>query len=376
MPKRKAADAASLCSLGRRSYVSKRGISALADAFTADGVPAAHSRASQYRARKAICETETPYGRLVQPLELICTDGRTTEVAVQSPLAMLYHTAGESKTFADLLRATVVAHPPVSSKPWHLIVYQDGVDPSDGLSVNHSRKSNVFYWSFLEFGMAALSNENNWLPISIGRYNLLTHVEGGVTQLASKVAMLFFEPHDLELVGVRIKLHGDDDSIVLWGKIGCILADEPAIKEILSCKGHAGQKPCVLCMNCTAHAPSGADGLHKHHRYPASISNTDFRAFTLHSDKTLRLAVQKLHSMKGCANFDDMEQVYGFSYNPWNLLLNHRLQLNAASTLMYDWAHCFVCDGVPIPTHYHNHHRVGEWNYNGLVKSIVVKCVI
>ena len=351
MTKRKRADVPALVALGRSSYVSKRGIAQLANTFRLDGVPETTSRTAQYRARKSVCKTQTPYGTLVQTIPLTCADGGTIDVAVQNPLAMLYHVASASQRFATVMRAGLDAMPCTSTTPWSVILYQDGVDPSDGLSNNHSRKSNVFYWSFLELGMKALGDERNWFPVALGRYNSLVKADGSITQLASKACSLFWNRsgHDLELTGANIKLHGDQHITTIFAKMGCVLADEPAIKEVLACKGHAGTKPCVLCMNAVAHAHSGAEGLHRHHDYPVSMVELDITKFKQHTNSSIRHVVERLHSKKGSVTaeaFDTLEQLYGFNYNVYNLVLHERVRLNVVSSLMWDWCHCFVCDGI------------------------------
>ena len=44
--------------------------------------------------------------------------------------------------------------------------------------------------------------------------------------------------------------------------------------------------------------------------------------------------------------FELMEQIYGFTYNPHTILLNASLAIQAVSSCMYDWAHGYVSKGV------------------------------
>ena len=345
-------DVESLVFLGRQSYVSKRGIAALVATFKRDGLPVAASRSTQYRYRKSMCKTQTPYGEIVRPVKLACPDGATVDAALQHPLAMLYHVASTSSDFADVLRRSIIAHPCVGGLPWNIIFYQDGIDPSDGLSNNHSRKSNVFYWSFLEFGMAALSNEQNWFPLALGRYNQLMKAECAITQLALKAINQFFDPngHDIELGGVTLKLHGLGELLTIFAILGVVLADEPAIKEIYACKGHSGTKPCLICFDAVAHlAPGGSDGLHAFDEYPVSIRAVTLSAFKQHSDASLRYAVRRVHNAKATeenGDFELLEQLHGFNYNPYSLIVNEAPRWKPASSLMWDWGHCTICDGI------------------------------
>ena len=53
---------------------------------------------------------------------------------------------------------------------------------------------------------------------------------------------------------------GTKHATKLFAKLGVLLADEPALKEILDCKGHGGSKPCCCCLNATHHKPPGGAG--------------------------------------------------------------------------------------------------------------------
>ena len=44
--------------------------------------------------------------------------------------------------------------------------------------------------------------------------------------------------------------------------------------------------------------------------------------------------------------FELRETMLGFKYNPASLLVHPRIQLRVASVMMYDWAHCYICDGL------------------------------
>ena len=142
--------------LGRQSFVSRRGIDGLLRTVQREGLPSAFSRSTQYRARKSVCKTRTPYGQLVEEVELTLGDKGTT-IGFQNPWAMLYYATSTSDDVSALVARTIETYPPSIDKPWKIILYSDGVDPSDGLSVNKSRKSNVFYWTFLEFDHKALA---------------------------------------------------------------------------------------------------------------------------------------------------------------------------------------------------------------------------
>jgi hypothetical protein len=283
---------------------------------------------------------------MLQEVDARMTSGDVCKVAVQNPFAALYHAAACSPDFAALVRSTLAKHKP----PWRIVLYQDGVDPSDGLAKHHSRKSTIFYWSFLEFGMDALAHEEAWFTALLTRTELASKLDGGVTQLASIVMQRFFDVqgHDMERGGASLKLH-DGGAVHITAKLGVLVADEPALKEMLSCKGHAGTLPCALCMNAVQHFSGKYDGWHAHGAFGVSIAETDFSKFRKHTDASVREVVSRLHRYKeelGPGLFEEREQVLGYTYNAYSLIVDARFQLDVVSTTMYDWCHCYVCDGL------------------------------
>ena len=150
-----------LINLRHEHFVSQRALNHVADEVQREPL-AHHSRASQYRARKALCNTQTPFGPLMVTHELLLTDGTKLNMGIAPPLSNLYHNCLHSPAYAQLVRDTLRDKPSTRSTPWHFILYQDEADPSDGLAPNHSRKSAIFYSSFMEFGSAALGHEQAW----------------------------------------------------------------------------------------------------------------------------------------------------------------------------------------------------------------------
>ena len=356
MAKRKSEDThgrhKQLTALGKDAHVSQQGIWRLLGAVEEQGLPEAYSRATQYRARRSVCQTSTPYGNLVVQRPVVLKAGGSELIAIQNPLAMLHNIVETSAAYSSLLKARLLEKPCTPASPWNIVLYQDGVDPSDGLAKNHSRKCVVFYWTFLELGMAALAHEEAWHTIAVVRVGTARRIAGEHVQLADVVLRTFFGPegHDILRSGIVLPMVGGPARVTMFAKLGIILADEPALKEIMSAKGHAGTKPCMLCANVVQQRqPGGGEPLHAHSDYAVSIAETDASRFRLHTDESLRAAVRKLHAYKGVLAQEELqlrEQLFGFNWNPHNLLLNERLRLNAVSCWMFDWAHCYVCGGI------------------------------
>jgi hypothetical protein len=342
---------AKLASLGRKSYVSQSGIASLLTSIKEAGAPDAFSRGSQYRARKSVCSTDTPFGKLVTKVDLARKDGKPCTIGMQHPLAMLHHQVKYSLEFSLIVRNALRERPNSPANPWGLIIYQDGVNPSDGLSKNCSRKSCVFYWSIVEFGIRALSHEECWFTPIVVRQDLVKCLDGGYEQLAELVLNQFFGAHGHDIMRAGVWLDLPDGQLVhIFARVAVMLADEPALKEMLGCKGHAGTKPCVLCQNITLEkAPGGGVPLHVHSEYVKSIANFDIREFKLHTDKTVRAMVSKLHRYKGVLPPDEFalrEQLFGFNWNLRSIILNEQLNFNVVTCVMFDWSHLYLCDGL------------------------------
>ena len=61
---------ARLNALGTGLYVSMSGLAAVLKTVREHGLPDASSRSTHYRLRKALCNQMTPYGRLVESIDL------------------------------------------------------------------------------------------------------------------------------------------------------------------------------------------------------------------------------------------------------------------------------------------------------------------
>ena len=104
----------------------------------------------------------------------------------------------------------------------------------------HSRKSAVFYWSILQFGMHALSKEQTWFTLTMCRQHDCIKLDSQVAQITSRALRRFHLPgRDVRINGVTLEF-ATGESVTIFLDIGVILADEPALKEMLECKGHAG----------------------------------------------------------------------------------------------------------------------------------------
>ena len=108
--------------------------------------------------------------------------------------------------------------------------------------------------------------------------------DGQLTQVAHLCLRWFFERTgtDVQNIGILLRLKSGRQ-IRIFLRLGVVAGDEPGIKEVLSCKGHGGAKPCVMCQNCVLHTHVGAEasgfGLHLYDERVVSIAETDVTKF-------------------------------------------------------------------------------------------------
>ena len=344
-----------LVSLGRASYASHSAISKLLAHVSEHGIPDTYDRQAQYRARKDLCRTNVDgYGTLVVNLEMPLSAGGTETGSFQNPLAAFAYHCKHSRHFSDIVKTAAAKHPPSVGIKWRLILYQDGVDPSDGLAKNHSRKSTVFYWAFAEYGMRALCHEEVWLTTCVCRSSLTNRLAGGASCLYQHILELFFgNVHNLMVTGINVAMH-DGSRLHVFGNASVLLADMPAVKECIACKGHAGMFVCPCCMNACAHVHGDAIPMHLLTSKAISITNFDLSAFRELKFDDLRKITERnnkdhadwINGLITKETFEENQMFRGWNYNPANIVLNTRFRLDLPRLIMYDWAHIYVHDGL------------------------------
>ena len=323
-------------------HASYSAIEALLLAAKRDGVPEHVSRRTQHRARKTEAIAATPYGPLLVDVELPFKDGAQA-VTFAHPLAMLWLCARDSAPFAAVLASTLAKHPPEAA-PWHIIFYNDEI----GLSPlkYDSRKVEVCYWSFLEFGPAALGAEELWFCITAVRSSRVCQLPAGISHVTKAALRLFLVgDHNIER-GVMLEVRGQH--VCLIAKYACHISDEKAIKETFCTKGASGSKPCPLCMNIVG-IDSRLAGA-----YCKTIACDDATRFVLHSDESVRELVREIAGLaRGVADgtvrkakLEEKQQLYGLNHEEHSIMLDVDLRVGLVSVMMFDFMHVFFVTGL------------------------------
>ena len=162
----------------------------------------------------------------------------------------------------------------------------------------------------------------------------------------------------MRLTGVSVQVDGSlrgehPLQSIMFAEVGCMLADLPAFKEMLGCKGHSGHMPCCLCRNACNHAIQGTP-LHLACADAVPITEFEWAKFIKHTDDTIKEVVHRLNEhhtamMAGDMTRDEFEareMVLGWNWVRDNPILVEKYRLRIASIVMFDWAHVYVNDGL------------------------------
>ena len=235
---------------------------------------------------------------------------------------------------------------------WSIILYQDGVDPGDGLTKEKRRHCAVFYWSLLQLGTDVLSHEEFWSPAAIIQTDIAKKI--GLQVISYRVAEMFHKARDILVQGVSLEI--GLQSFRLFAKIELLLADAPALAEMTGSKGHAGLKQCGVCMNATnPRPPGGATPMHVHSAYCIPTTECDYTKFRKHTNRTLRGIYRRLSEIQRTrppAELEELEtNVYGYTWSPQNMLAEPKFNIlpdndEHVKCIYYDWAHIYLASGL------------------------------
>ena len=155
-----------------------------------------------------------------------------------------------------------------------------------------SRNIECCYWSLLQLGCDVLSQEDAWFIICAVRTDLVEGLPGKMSNLARTLlkTLLFTSTGHNLASGIFISLWGDSGPPrPLFAKLGVIIADEKALKELFAHKGASALKFCARCQNVVSHNMSGAaTGVY------IPFTDLDLTLDKAHTDDNIRAIVRDI----------------------------------------------------------------------------------
>ena len=283
-------------------YMSQRALAAVTKELRDAPLEGSADRRTIRKARDSFAAQMTPYGTLHQKVTLEKTSGGAIDVEFLAPLAWLHTACASAAPCSNLVAQSLRNHPSTHQRPWGMIVYSDEVSPGNQLLSDNARKVQVVYFSFREFGAAALADEEAWWVACVVRSTIVNSLLGGMSALIGAFLKLSFDPagHNARTAGVALRLHGGELARV-WYTFAFTVADESALKQTWRCKGASGTKPCLLCMNVVQHKPrNDMDPLVEHDGTGALVSACapSLEGVVPHTKATIRRVLEHLRRAK------------------------------------------------------------------------------
>ena len=119
------------------------------------------------RNRNAFGSRNTPFGKLIQTRSFKLKQGGCISLPVLHPAAMLWVCCEDCPEFKSFFSSAL------HGQRLKIVMYTDEVTAGRELLAYNQKKLWVLYWSFLDLGPAALSNENAWFTGLVVRSHMV-----------------------------------------------------------------------------------------------------------------------------------------------------------------------------------------------------------
>ncbi|CAE7704793.1 unnamed protein product [Symbiodinium sp. CCMP2456] len=147
-----------------------------------------------------------------------------------------------------MFESKAASNPCSPQHSWNICIYSDEVSPGNRIKPHNYRKLQTFYWTIKEIGHQAISNEDGWWLLTTSRSSTVSMLKDALSQVAKHAFLSFFQPVCDFSMGLLMPL-GANSKFVLVAKLGLVIADEAALKQMCENKGASGKVPCLFCRN-------------------------------------------------------------------------------------------------------------------------------
>ena len=287
----------------------------------------------------------TPFGPLLQEMEIPLDTGRPMKLLYAHPFALLHIMCQRSHTFFELLRRSIAQS---SHNSLGVILYSDETTIGNQLHPDRPRELLCLYWTFLQLPAWFRSRKVGWWPFTFLKASMQYDISGGLSKLMASALEVFFCQRLNMLLGILLtSLTGV--SMLLRATFSCFLQDEKAHKQTWDVKGASGSKFCLQCKNVLRGANMEAKlAGHPYLVYVGNARRADFDTHTADSFFEMVDVITEQRMVLGDTAFAKLEQAYGIIWNPEGLLWNPKmraLQVSPPTHTYWDWLHIAVGSG-------------------------------
>ena len=200
----------------RLPHCTASALSAILADIKANGIPEGSTDRGALRYARDLQNADvTPLGAVLQTVTVFDKDDKEQQLTIAHPMALLWKASSECSSFSIFFLEKLNEHPPSLDNPWSLVVYTDEVTPGNPIATLNKRKFHAIYWSFLEFGINALSREESWFCVVTEYSTAVNAMSAGLSQVMAAVLKCFFsESVNLALTGVLLPF--GQPGIRLW----------------------------------------------------------------------------------------------------------------------------------------------------------------
>ena len=340
-----------ICLRGKLPYLSHSALAAVCRESQLNPLPDADRNFIRH-ARNSVAKQQTPYGPMFVVEKLPAADGGDDiEVSIINPPAYLW-AASHKKQYAALLSRTAARHPPSPLTPWHILLYTDEVTPGNVKKADNHKKTWAVYWAFLEFGGDALAKEDFWGTAATTRTSTVHNIEAGIGAIIKLVMRkMLIGPQSFSSSGINLTVDGR--SLRVFAVFCGLVADEAAIHAVWMCKGAAGTKLCLLCLNIVNKDWIAVDLIGPGSFFKAFTTVRHERDCVMQTRNSIFAIIDELRLAQPTMGVDDFkikQRALGFSYSPEMVLVDPELRafVDPSTQTIFDWPHSTLQGTYPL----------------------------
>ena len=251
-------------------YASQSALHGILTDIHANGLPDMVHRKQMQEATQTLSAGMSGYGPLFKEFEATTVKGGVVKFLMLNIFTLLHAVCQQGGCFYRLLKQCCMT----SKGPIKMCFYSDEIAPGNVLAARTERKSWCIYMSCADFPSSVLSMQDAWLTICILRSNLVSSLEGSISQVFKILFTDIFLNEQLDPKS-GVWMPGPEGGFHLQFLPGLIIQDGAAHKFMWAVKGDAGSKYCLLCGNMRAHHQQDVERIQTHCYADLHLSTDD-----------------------------------------------------------------------------------------------------
>lgn len=295
------------------------------------------SRGDLKRAAEHHANQQTPYGAVVQKIELNAP--RLKYLDIVHPFAFLYYLTKISAHFAQLMYECCRDN----VNPLRLIVYADEMTPGNPFRPEKTRTLQCIYWAFVDWPAHVLCRTFAWPVLCLIRSPIVASIDGGMSYIVRMILRIFF-PLTGHSLKTGIYLAYDSIRYTLTAKFMGFLCDLKGHKENTEWVGYNGNHCCLSCLNVDKR-------IHGTHDVGVvGLDCPDPTKFVRCTNEELYASVDELVDRVAAepGKLAALQTEYGFNICLNGILFDKDIRdlYKPVDHTLRDWMHTLVGDGV------------------------------